>query len=278
MDLSALEEADFGNLVGIQSLYQLPYQQFQLECLSANLAKGDSTGLRAYSGSHVAIRCLAVFRELVQDRTVVELGCGVGVYGLLGTSTATTKFLMLTDGEQRALTIIPKNIEQMESRKCGGSVDYQLLPWGNQTAIENALNKCEEHNNVRRFDVVLGCELMYFNTDLDLLINTVLSLTNHTGLFVHAHLFRAPNQENEMIEVLGRYGWATLEIPSHLFLTPTELDQHVEWRRVRCLVSGPIENMSKLSQEHSDWIPFEEEIKYGDDCESAEAETINIFS
>lgn len=272
-----LEEADFGSIVGSQKLYQLPYQQFQIECLSSNLARGDSTGLRAYSGVHVAIRSLVKYPSLVDDKNVIELGCGVGAFGLLGTRTAIPNFIMFTDGEQRAIEILQKNIDHVKPNTATGVVSKQLLPWGDVGLIQGALDKCQACCNTRKFDVVLGCELMYFNTDLDLLVNTVLSLTSNTGLFIHAHLFRAPNQENQLIQTLAEYGWTTLEIPSKLFLAAQELDQHVEWRRVRSLVSGPIDSMDKLAMEFPDWIPFQEEIQYDEsDCEDADA--INIFS
>lgn len=272
-----LEEADFGSIVGLQKLYQLPYQQFQLECLSSNLAMGDSTGLRAYSGVHVAIRSLARYPPLVNNMNVIELGCGVGAFGLLGTRPAEPNLMVFTDGEQRAIEILQKNIDYVKPKTITGVISTQILPWGDISAINGALDKCEACCSTRKFDVVLGCELMYFNTDLDLLVNTVLSLINNTGLFIHAHLFRAPNQENQLIETLASYGWTTLEIPSKVFLTAQELDQHVEWRRVRSLVSGPMDAMGKLAAEYPDWIPFQEEIRY-DDSDAEDADAINIFN
>jgi hypothetical protein len=76
-----LEEAYFGERLGVIGLYQISAQQFQLECLTSNLSAGDSTGLRAYTGSHVVIRFLASFPQFVEHKNVVELGCGIGVYG-----------------------------------------------------------------------------------------------------------------------------------------------------------------------------------------------------
>ena len=79
-----LERADFGHQLGEKFVFQLSAAEFQLQCLSTNRSAGDSTGLRVYSGSHVAIRLLLHFSDFIDNKHVIELGSGTGVFGIMG--------------------------------------------------------------------------------------------------------------------------------------------------------------------------------------------------
>ena len=277
---SQLEDADFGDVVGTVGMYQLSAQQFQLECLASNLSVGDSTGLRAYSGSHVAVRFLAKHTSLVEGKSLIEIGCGVGVFGLLGTTPCNPNLLVLTDGEMRAQNIIQRNIELVKSRKVDNKTIYhsQQLKWGDHGDIQNALELCSA-SSLEYYEVVLGCELMYFNTDLESMINTVLSLTNSNGLYIHAHVFRAPDQEQRFINLLSLYNWSTIEIPCTDYIDKKELNHHVEWRRVRMLISGPIDRITMIAEHHPSWMLFKEEITYADDSDNEEdVDAIKLFN
>ena len=155
-----------------------------------------------------------------------------------------------------------------------------VLKWGDDEVIRDILESLtltadETVMPHPAFDVVIGCELMYYNTDINLLITTVMKLTNKQGLFIHAHVFRAPSQEQKLIDCLAELGWATLEIPHKEFLTKLELEQHIEWRRVRPLVSGPLSTIQVLAVKYPTWRVFQEEIVYSDDEEDEEVGNIN---
>lgn len=264
---SDLEDAYFGEKVGNRMLYQIPAQQFQLECLSTNLDAGDSTGLRAYSGSHVQIRLGVSYPHLFDGKNVIEIGCGIGVFGLLGTQFSNPALLVLTDGEPRGSSIVIKNIHHVKSESSCAEITptlYQQLKWGDIDATNSVLALCAQSTNpsTPHFDVVLGSELMYFNTDVALLIRTVLSLTNSQGLFIHGHLFRGRHQEQQLIDMLALHQWSTLEIPHKDFISAVELGHHVEWYRVRPLVSGPDATIAELARAHPSWRVFQEEIVY----------------
>eukprot|EP00601_Ochromonadales_sp_CCMP2298_P012466 CAMPEP_0173269288 /NCGR_PEP_ID=MMETSP1142-20121109/30795_1 /TAXON_ID=483371 /ORGANISM="non described non described, Strain CCMP2298" /LENGTH=227 /DNA_ID=CAMNT_0014205617 /DNA_START=39 /DNA_END=719 /DNA_ORIENTATION=- len=121
-EFERLEEAYFGESLGSRGVYQISAAEHQRQCLSANSAGGDSTGLRVYAGCHVAVRMLVPLGALMEGRSVVELGCGVGVLGLLSCLIATPKRLLLTDGEERAMHIIRRNIPHVLSMRSQGTV------------------------------------------------------------------------------------------------------------------------------------------------------------
>ncbi|KAJ1411346.1 hypothetical protein B484DRAFT_455641 [Ochromonadaceae sp. CCMP2298] len=357
-EFERLEEAYFGESLGSRGVYQISAAEHQRQCLSANSAAGDSTGLRVYAGCHVTVRMLVPLGALMEGRSVVELGCGVGVLGLLSCLIATPKRLLLTDGEERAMHIIRRNIPHVLSMRSQGTVTepehYPMpslislffpplpvplplprlnmhtapvvscatLQWGERASMARALRllydaeaeleaeiKIDLESEIgagaeagaeaeaeagagteaeaEAYDVVLSCELMYYSTDVGMLVETVLGLTGNRGilrlreqggqeegqqeqggqgrvqgagwgLWLHAHLFRAPGQELELIGHLAAAGWGTLEIPLSHFVSRSERSTHIEWYRVRALVSAPLDRLAVLAAEHPGWVNFEE--------------------
>ena len=268
---AVLEEIYFGERLGYLSSYQLSPQLHHQSCLSINSTIHDSTGLRVYAGCHVMIRFLVAYGdELVRNKRVVEVGSGVGLLGLVGMSLTEPSMLVCTDGEQEALCIIDKNIDILYRDvplRQESTCSRQLL-WGDEQMIADVLispsssSSCDPESTSscsrsRAFDVVIGCELMYYRTDIQSLVDTVLKLTGEGGIFVHGHLFRAPNQEQHLIQCLRVLGWDTVEAPVSEFIDAAELDHHIEWYRVRCLVSAPSVVTSHLLASHSSWFLFE---------------------
>src|ERR1700739_4752187 len=96
-----LEEEYFGESIGNVTLHQLPFPLFQQQCKTKNngdeveTISHESTVLRLYSGAHVAVRLLIHLSSLVEYRSVVELGCGVGAMSLVGLQHANFKKVVL---------------------------------------------------------------------------------------------------------------------------------------------------------------------------------------
>jgi predicted nicotinamide N-methyase len=265
MELSTLEVEYLGPILGNVEIYQLPMFDFNQACLSASSKASDnfdSTGKRMYAGAHVAIRFLTIFKDLIKNKTVIELGCGTGAVGLLANSQARMSRLLLTDGNSDTLHITSKNVSLLcDSPESSSHIKTQQLLWGDNLHINAAIMA----NTTKQFDVVLGCELMYYQTDIALLVSTVLALVsregNHkSGLFIHSHLFRRAGQEDELIEILTRHNWTTLEVPHECFLSKEELSYHPEWYRVRTLVSGSMECIQQLLLDRPSWRVFSPEL------------------
>jgi hypothetical protein len=118
MELSyRLEESDFGEVLGHRSLYQISAQDHHSECLTSNRTAGDSTGLRVYAGSHLIVRFLVQYNELMNGKSIMELGCGIGGVGLLGTTFCSPELLVLTDGSSRTYGILQKNIDLVQAAR-----------------------------------------------------------------------------------------------------------------------------------------------------------------
>lgn len=280
--MRCIEKIDFGPSSGTTDIVQLSGEAFQSACLQANSMIDDSTGLRIHGGAHVAIRFLLMHPHLIEDMKICEVGCGTGVYGLIGTRGGSiSAHLALTDGNAAAVTIALQNTDQLVSATNLSKVSCAKLLWGSDDYVDDLIESLgtvlSQHSNEvhgissefianhdklsvgqienaddfignknRHFDIVIGCELFYYRTNIDELLSTVLRLTKNAGLFIHSHVFRRSGQDLELIEYLSRWNWSTAVIPIQRFVSQKELEEHPEWFSVHCLVSGPADRISEL--------------------------------
>jgi predicted nicotinamide N-methyase len=268
--MKSCEVIDFGPLSGHKNILQFSGEAFHRACLQVNSKTSDNTGYRIHPGAHVATRFLLKHPDLIHDLKVCELGCGTGVYGLISTCGGSiTSHLSLTDGNPETVNIASQNVQELASSLDSSKISTSQLLWGSDDSINELIESVTKHfktnaltsgevqkseNSVHSssgssqlyFDVVIGCELFYYRTNVEELLHTVLKLTNSSGIFVHSHVFRRCGQDTEMIKFLADYGWVTLEVPVQRFIDSKELDEHPEWFNVHCLVSGPVEKVNEL--------------------------------
>lgn len=240
--------------------------------------------LRVYSGSQILIRFLtSVLGELLTNgRDVVELGCGTGCVGVVfGNGFLNLRSLLLTDGNPHAIEIARLNIKSIKSSRNDQIVSlpssHVLMPVPSSCIIH-----CEEYlwsfspkvsasvykhfNDGKPYNIVLGCELIYYRTDIQLLMSTVMNLTGgDRGLFIHSHVFRVEAiQENFIRSMLTSHNWGTLYVPLHSFVINVELSEHADWYNVVQLISGPVTVINQLLEENIGWRPF---LSYRKACE-----------
>ncbi|KAF0694421.1 Aste57867_14718 [Aphanomyces stellatus] len=239
------EEVEFGD-AGTYAVFQYRPANYNQMCLSTNSQTHDSTGLLVCAGAHVLTRFLASADgvALLDGKRVVELGCGTGAVGCVAAVRANLSHLTLTDGDSRACALAKRNLDHMvRPTKPSLETECHQLLWGATTfPTTTPLVPC---------DVVIGCELMYYQTNVADLIWTVQSLAP-AGLFLHAHLFRHEAHGDTMRAVLAATGWNSLVVPVPSFATsywPT-------WLNVCCLVSGPNTQIDALRRVHPTWSTF----------------------
>ena len=170
----------------------------------------------------------------------------VGVAGLCTYFSGKLKSLLLTDGSPAAVSMASKNILWHGLQDI---VQSRVLRWGTELGDLQCA-----------YDVVIGCELMYYRVEVTALISAVRSLLREGGLFLHAHIFRRAGLEEELMRHLDTIGWSTLEIPLRESVDRVERQQHPDWHSVRCLVSGPAAVVAELGLGHTAWVSFEESI------------------
>ena len=141
----------------------------------ANAGEEDVTGFFNWS------RCSEVICNLVikedgclfrrSDTRVIELGCGRAICGILAARFA--QAVVLTDGSPAVLDLAMKNVEANESngQKASATISYERLLFGSR----------EDERRVGAGDVIIGSELLYHNTSVDDLMDTISACLRHPG-------------------------------------------------------------------------------------------------
>lgn len=194
---------------------------------------------------------------------------------MVGTHLSHPTLLVLTDGEARGRNILKKNIQHFSTFSTTPTFSHQLK-WSDSEETQQVLDLCKQSKgeNISHYDVVLGSELMYFNTSVELMVQAVMALTRKKGLFIHGHLFRGHQQEHELITLLAVHNWTTIEIPHKDFISVEEMKQNGKWYGVRSLISGPRDVIAKLVGDHPSWKVFTEEMEIEEEVQDESA----IFS
>ncbi|PQQ05378.1 protein N-lysine methyltransferase METTL21A [Prunus yedoensis var. nudiflora] len=139
-DIVCLDESFF-----IDDNYQLTTftfgsQVIELLCLQSASTDFDLTGQLVWPGAMLLNDYLSKNAELLQGCTVLELGSGVGITGILCSRFCSK--VVLTDHNEEVLKILKKNIElhaSSENSKCCSGLVAEKLEWGNSEQIGHIL-------------------------------------------------------------------------------------------------------------------------------------------
>jgi 2-polyprenyl-3-methyl-5-hydroxy-6-metoxy-1,4-benzoquinol methylase len=120
---------------------------------------------------------------------VCELGCGTGVFSLIGTNMGQNiAYLVVTDGNEEAVEIAKRNYQELRklppfsTSTC--EIQFFEFLWGDHESNRQFLM---DSNGGIKYDVVLGCELMYYRTRMVSLANTVFDLLHEEGSLSHSY-------------------------------------------------------------------------------------------
>uniref|UniRef100_A0A453AY48 Methyltransferase small domain-containing protein n=1 Tax=Aegilops tauschii subsp. strangulata TaxID=200361 RepID=A0A453AY48_AEGTS len=120
----------------------------------------DLTGQLVWPGAVLMNTYLSEHPETVKGHSLIELGSGIGITGIL--CSRFCKEVVLTDHNDEVLEIIKKNIEM---QSCSGNADAVLtaekLEWGNHDHLSNIIEK-----HPVGFDLILGADIYILLTFL----------------------------------------------------------------------------------------------------------------
>ncbi|BFG30114.1 hypothetical protein CerSpe_163880 [Prunus speciosa] len=159
-DIVCLDESFF-----IDDNYQLTTftfgsQVIELLCLQSASTDFDLTGQLVWPGAMLLNDYLSKNAELLQGCTVLELGSGVGITGILCSRFCSK--VVLTDHNEEVLKILKKNIElhaSSENSKCCSGLVAEKLEWGNSEQIGHILQTYSDG-----FDLILGADIYIHNS------------------------------------------------------------------------------------------------------------------
>ncbi|XP_026412923.1 protein N-lysine methyltransferase METTL21A-like isoform X2 [Papaver somniferum] len=151
--------------------------ELQLLCLQSASTDYDLTGQMVWPGCVLLNNYLSQKPHVVQGCSVIELGSGVGVTGIL--CSRFCREVLLTDHNDEVVKIMKKNIElntSTGSPDCCAGLAAEKLEWGNADQISQILQKYP-----RGFDLVLGADICFQQSSIPPLFNTVEKLLQLRG-------------------------------------------------------------------------------------------------
>jgi len=104
----------------------------------------DHTGLMIWAGTYALCDYINSQQDEFTDLSVLELGSGAGVVGIL--LSRLCKQCVLTDGNEQIVELLKRNIAQNQSRGTA-----QVLQWGSLEQIEK----------LPSFDLIFGSDIIY---------------------------------------------------------------------------------------------------------------------
>ncbi|CAL2256033.1 unnamed protein product [Prunus armeniaca] len=179
-DIVCLDESFF-----IDDNYQLTTftfgsQVIELLCLQSASTDFDLTGQLVWPGAMLLNDYLSKNAELLQGCTVLELGSGVGITGILCSRFCSK--VVLTDHNEEVLKILKKNIElhaSSENSKCCSGLVAEKLEWGNSEQIGHIL---------QTMDSLVISEAVRCGMQINELVGTRSVVGNHKGVIFEVTL------------------------------------------------------------------------------------------
>ncbi|KAA8544638.1 hypothetical protein F0562_022650 [Nyssa sinensis] len=141
-DIVCLDESFFINDNYQLTTFTFGSQVLQLFCLQSASTDFDLTGQLVWPGAMLLNDYLSKNAEMLQGCSVIELGSGVGVTGILCSRFCPE--VMLTDHNEEVLKILKKNIElhaSSENSNCCAGLIAQKLEWGNSDQLNQILQR-----------------------------------------------------------------------------------------------------------------------------------------
>uniref|UniRef100_A0ACD5YYE0 Uncharacterized protein n=1 Tax=Avena sativa TaxID=4498 RepID=A0ACD5YYE0_AVESA len=159
-DVVCLDPSFFMNRDYEMKTFTYGSQVLNLLCSSSASTDYDLTGQLVWPGAVLMNTYLSEHPETVKGRSVIELGSGIGITGIL--CSRFCKEVVLTDHNDEVLEIIKKNIElQSTSGNAEAALTAEKLEWGNNDHISNIV---KEHP--AGFDLIVGADIYILPTFL----------------------------------------------------------------------------------------------------------------
>lgn len=172
----------------------------------------DLTGQLVWPGAILLNDYLSKNVEILRGCSIIELGSGVGVTGVL--CSRFCREIVLTDHNEEVLKILRKNIELHESSnksKSSAGIIAEKLEWGDSAQLNQIL-----HSHPGGFDLVLGADICFQQSSVPLLFDTVEKLLQVRGKdqckFVLGYVSRAKVMDVRVTSEALKHGLQINEI------------------------------------------------------------------
>lgn len=178
-----------------------------------------STGLTLWRAAPLLCNFLLINSNLyVNNKTILELGAGLGLCGILTAIIGASK-VILSDGDSLSLSNMRENVERNKHlfssnyNHDNDNNDNQIieclqLRWG--INVEEFKIKCNLSTPDGLFETIIGSDIIYVETILEPLFLTVSTLLTQNGAFLLAYA-RRNVKIDYVFETATKYGFQWIE-------------------------------------------------------------------
>jgi len=180
----------------------------------------DLTGQVIWPAAWVLSKFILRNIELFSGKSVLEVGSGIGVTGLLA-SQINNSVCVLTDSNEYVMDILRQNVALNSSK--APSCSCMKLDWGNEGDMQNILQF-----QPSGFDVIIGSDVVFWQVSIIPLLQTVSKLLNqnHNSMFILCYQSRANNTDLYLLQIGQEMGFRIEEIRLDEFIPQVELEKH----------------------------------------------------
>ncbi|XP_049932391.1 protein N-terminal and lysine N-methyltransferase EFM7 isoform X2 [Nymphaea colorata] len=190
------------------SAYNLPQVWF-LAIFAIFPADYDLTGQLVWPGAELLNNYLSNNKQILHGRSIIELGSGVGVTGIL--CSRFCREIVLTDHNDEVIKVLKKNIDVHSSGTVSHADSFaEKLEWGNNSQLKEILQR-----HPGGFDLILGADICFQHSSIPLLFDTVVQLLLFKGRgckFLLAYVSRARTLDELVIEEATQHGLQVSEV------------------------------------------------------------------
>ncbi|KAM9992379.1 hypothetical protein ACTFIY_009816 [Dictyostelium cf. discoideum] len=139
-----------------------------------NVNVQPSTGLLPWPASRILSLYISKFKEEFIGKDIVELGSGVGLCGLV--SSKYSNFTLFSDGDEKSLPLLRDNVNSNSQlfENNNDRISIERLYWGdNQPTLTHFI---QQYSTKYNFTTVIGSDLIYVDSSIELLFFTVDSI------------------------------------------------------------------------------------------------------
>jgi len=208
-DIVCLDPSFFVDRSYEMTTFTFGSHELRLLCLRAASTDYDLTGQLVWPGAVLMNNYLSEHPENVKGCSVIELGSGIGITGIL--CSRFCKRVVLTDHNDEVLEIIKKNIESQScSENAHAVLTAEKLEWGNSDHISSIIEK-----HPGGFDVVLGADICFQQSSISCLFDSVERIIRtQTGncRFILAYVSRAKVMDGLVLKEAEKHGMCVREV------------------------------------------------------------------
>ena len=182
----------------------------------------DRTGIMIWPATHLLCQEMVSGNVDIDDRTVLELGCGCGLVGVVAAvvskSSEKQKMYLSTDMDEKALELCSENydLNAVDTRSQVGP-RIRKLTWGHGIEMQAIQDELFHNTQTSKFDSVVAADVVYPSTAgqvLMALFDTVDFFLRDGGIFYLSFATRdGCHTPQRLIEAASTAGFAISALP-----------------------------------------------------------------